>query len=236
MTIWQQSDGAQSVGVLECTADVTLNRYDCPQLISNLGASGTVTATLPQDAKAGDEVFVFVQAAQAFRIDPGAAGAIYINGAKQTDDKYIESAVIGDFVRLVADGNGDWDASGYQTIEVGYEYLAASVDKRFYTANRDWFIVAWRNTPTVPGSDGGAVTLMIENVASGTAIGSGLDIATGTVNLKGTADTVQAATMHGTQANRKLAQGSSLALDFTGTMTAATGGGGVSLSSWIVQV
>jgi len=49
-------------------------------------------------------------AAQQLQIDPGAAGAIYINGAKQADDAYIWADDEAESVKLVADGNGDWIA------------------------------------------------------------------------------------------------------------------------------
>jgi len=61
-----------------------------------------------------------VMVAQELRIDPGAAGAIYINGAKQTDDMYITANAINESVMLVADGNGDWVAlftTGTWTVE-----------------------------------------------------------------------------------------------------------------------
>ena len=51
---------------------------------------------------------------------PGAAGAVYINGAKQTDDKYISADDEAESVELVADGNGDWIArhvTGTWTVE-----------------------------------------------------------------------------------------------------------------------
>ena len=47
---------------------------------------------------------------EAFRLEPGAAGGIYIKGAKQADNKYVSVSDIGDFIHLVADGNGDWVA------------------------------------------------------------------------------------------------------------------------------
>ena len=47
-------------------------------------------------------------AAQALRIDPGAAGAFYFSGAKQTDDKYLWADDEGESAIFVADGNGDW--------------------------------------------------------------------------------------------------------------------------------
>lgn len=90
------------------TASATLTKEESGKVCTNLGASGAVTLTLPQDAPAGCEFPFVVMAAQELRVDPGAAGAVYINGAKQTDDKYISADDEGESIVLVADGNGDW--------------------------------------------------------------------------------------------------------------------------------
>ena len=92
------------------TADDTLAKAETGKVCTNLGAEAAVTLTLPQDAVVGDHFDFVVMTAQELRIDPGAAGAIYINGAKQTDNKYISADDEGESVRLIADGNGDWVA------------------------------------------------------------------------------------------------------------------------------
>jgi hypothetical protein len=92
------------------TASDTLTKEESGSVHTNLGAAGAITLTLPQDATAGCYFDFVVMTAQALRIDPGAAGAIYINGAKQTDDKYIWADDEAESVMLVADGNGDWIA------------------------------------------------------------------------------------------------------------------------------
>jgi hypothetical protein len=90
------------------TADDTLTEAESNKVCSNLGATGTVVLTLPQSVTAGVKFYFVVMAAYALRIDPGAAGAIYINGAKQTDDKYVWADAINESVMMVSDGNGDW--------------------------------------------------------------------------------------------------------------------------------
>jgi len=108
-------------GVYEAhTADDTLTHAESNSVHSNLGASGTVVLTLPQDATAGTKFYFVVGAAFELRVDPGAAGAIYVNGAKQTDNYYITANAINESVMLVADGNGDWLAlftTGTWTVE-----------------------------------------------------------------------------------------------------------------------
>lgn len=93
------------------TAAYTISPYETGHVVhTNLGAGDAVTLTLPQTVGAGFVCHFAVMAAQELRIDPGAAGAIYINGAKQTDDKYIWADDEAESVDLVADGNGDWVA------------------------------------------------------------------------------------------------------------------------------
>jgi len=91
------------------TTDDALTAAESGSVHTNLGAAGTVTFTLPQTGVSAGTAFTFAcMADQALRVDPGAAGAVYIKGVKQADDKYVQISDIGDFMTLVADGNGDW--------------------------------------------------------------------------------------------------------------------------------
>jgi len=54
------------------------------------------------------------------------------------------------------------------------EWTAASVDKRFFVADRAMAVQSVSATVTVAGTDGGAVTAIVREVPSGTAIGSGV--------------------------------------------------------------
>jgi hypothetical protein len=75
-------------------------------------------------------------------------------------------------------------------------------------------------TPRVVGGDAGAVTVMVKLCDSGEAPTSGDNMLSGTLDLKGTADTPQSGTLSATVA---IANGKIVALDFTGTLTAAVG-------------
>lgn len=93
------------------TGNYTLSAFETGHVLhTNLGAGGNITLTLPQTVSAGFVAHFAVMAVHQLHIDPGAAGAIYINGAKQTDDKYIWADDEAESVTLVADGNGDWVA------------------------------------------------------------------------------------------------------------------------------
>ncbi|MCA9252840.1 MAG: hypothetical protein KDA54_17055 [Phycisphaerales bacterium] len=92
------------------TANFGVSARQSGTTFTNAGAGGTITATLPQSAAKGTTFAFVCMADQALRIAPGAAGGIYIKGAKQADNKYVSITDIGDFVHLIADGNGDWVA------------------------------------------------------------------------------------------------------------------------------
>ena len=92
--------------VEEHTTDDILTVAESGSVHSNLGATGTVTLTLPVSAPEGT-VFTFaVQAAQELHIDPGTATIRDDSG--QTADKYKVADAIGECLSLVADSNGDW--------------------------------------------------------------------------------------------------------------------------------
>ena len=60
---------------------------------------------------------------------------------------------------------------------------------------------------------------MVKKVPSGTAKASGTDTLSAGINLKGTADTNAAGSLHATQGNYQLAAGDALGLVPTGTLT-----------------
>ena len=88
------------------TSDDTLTASESGSVHTNLGATATVTLTLPASAPAGSVFSFAVQAAQELRIDPGTA-AIRDNSG-QTAGKYKSANAIGECLSLVADSNGDW--------------------------------------------------------------------------------------------------------------------------------
>jgi len=88
------------------TSDDTLTASESGGVHTNLGATGTVTLTLPASAPAGT-IFTFaVQAAQQLRVDPGSAAIRDDSG--QTADKYKSADAIGACLKLAADVNGNW--------------------------------------------------------------------------------------------------------------------------------
>jgi hypothetical protein len=88
------------------TSDYTLTESQSGSVYSNLGATGTVTLTLPASASAGTTFSFAVQESQELRIDPGAATIRDDSG--QTADKYKSANTIGAALTVVADPNGDW--------------------------------------------------------------------------------------------------------------------------------
>jgi hypothetical protein len=113
----------------------------------------------------------------------------------------------------------DGGEGGFVAIDI--EYVATSIDKVSFVAPRAYIVKSITGRPTVIGSDGGAVTAVIKKAASGTAIASGVALHSGTYNLKGTANTPQDLAV--TEADAFIPAGTAIGIDFTGTLTAATG-------------
>jgi hypothetical protein len=77
---------------------------------TNLGAPASITASLPQNAPRGTSFHFVCMAGRSFRIAPGPGAGVYVKGARQPNDHYVQISDIGDFLHLVADGHGDWVA------------------------------------------------------------------------------------------------------------------------------
>lgn len=107
-TEFESTSGTHAFPIEHHVADDTLTKEETGSTHTNLGEDGAMTLTLPQDPVAGCLFWFVVMVAQELRIDPGAAGAIYLVAGKGTDNKYITANAIGESIMLVADGNGDW--------------------------------------------------------------------------------------------------------------------------------
>ena len=88
------------------TSDDTLTESESGSVHTNLGATGTITFTLPASATVGTKFTFAVQSAQQLRVDPGTATIRDNSG--QTPDKYKWADAVGESLTLVADANGDW--------------------------------------------------------------------------------------------------------------------------------
>ncbi len=98
--------GGQQKTIEAHTSDDTLTVAESGSVHSNLGATGTITLTLPASAPAGTFFSFAAQETQELRIDPGTA--IIRDDSGQTADKYKSAGTIGACLSLVADANGDW--------------------------------------------------------------------------------------------------------------------------------
>lgn len=113
-------DLAQHTTYRAFTADGSVTLGMAGGVYTNLGASGTVVVSLPTGVPAGTRYTFVVQAAQAFRIDPGASDAIIAGGTVNADGKYLWADDEGETVTLVADTSNNWIAvslTGTWTIE-----------------------------------------------------------------------------------------------------------------------
>ncbi len=95
--------------VIHATASITLKLEDCGAVVTNKGASGSVTITAPSAVvPVGWHFKMMVAAAQTFVFDPKPDTAkVVIKGALNTAGYYFSMADEGDFAELVWDGT-DW--------------------------------------------------------------------------------------------------------------------------------
>lgn len=115
------------------------------------------------------------------------------------------------------------DAGNGGFVAVSFPYNASSIDAVFFVATRQYVVQGITCRPTIAGTDAGAVTAVIKKAASATAITSGTALHSGTFNLKGTADTIQALTLSTTASDLVVPAGTAVGVDFTGVLTSATG-------------
>ncbi len=96
------------------TAGATLTTGFSGGVISNAGASGTVTMVLPA-ATVGLNYTFLVEAVQELRIDPNTTQTIALpsTGVQGGAGKYIVADAVGEYVRLVCLTAGTWSVLGY---------------------------------------------------------------------------------------------------------------------------
>lgn len=96
------------------TADDTLTTAESGSVHTSVGASGTITLTLPA-AVVGLEYFFRVGAAQQFRIDPNGTETIALpsTGVQGAAGKYLVADADGESVHLLCDKAGQWTCYGF---------------------------------------------------------------------------------------------------------------------------
>lgn len=93
----------------------------------------------------------------------------------------------------------------------------------FWTARVPTLVRSIKVRVDVAGTNASAVTGVIRKVPAGTALTGGVAIHSGTINLKGAANSVTELTLSATAADLMMADGDSLVFALTGTSTAAQG-------------
>lgn len=96
------------------TADDTLTAAESGSVHTTVGASATVTFTLPA-ATAGLEYFFRVGAVQELRIDPNASETIALpsTGAPSAGGAYITANAVGETVHILCVTAGHWSVVGF---------------------------------------------------------------------------------------------------------------------------
>lgn len=95
-------------------AGLTLTVNDSGCIVTNVGASGAATVTLPTDPPTGTFFRFFVSAAQELRILPGAGNKIVGLGAlAPADAEYVTANANGEHLNILANSSGDWQCVGF---------------------------------------------------------------------------------------------------------------------------
>lgn len=116
----------------------------------------------------------------------------------------------------------DFDAGEF--IGMSAEWTPSSADMTLGILTRSMRVKAIRARVTTVGTDAGAVTAVIRKVNNSQAITAGTALHSGTINLKGTIDLNQDLVLaSATDGTLDLVDGHTLAIDFTGVLTAAVG-------------
>jgi hypothetical protein len=123
---------------------------------------------------------------------------------------------------VLTDSSGNTTGSIKTPYVVTLPYAAASVDMSVFVAPYACRVSAITARVTAAGTDGSAVTCLVKKAPSGTAIASGTTLSS-SIDLKGTANTNQTITLTTTLTDLDIAAGTAVGLDFTGTLTSATG-------------
>lgn len=98
--------------------------------------------------------------------------------------------------------------------------IADCVDSHLIIANYSYVVDSITAKFTTASSSG---TVDIKVCDNGEAISAGTSVLASAISIAGSADTNASGTLSTTQANRKIAKGQSLAIDFGGTLTSIAG-------------
>lgn len=96
------------------TTAVTADQANSDVVLTNTGAGGAITFTLPA-ATPGMRVTAFLKAAQELRLDPNGTETIALpsTGAQGAAGKYLVADAVGEYVQLLCVVAGTWSSIGY---------------------------------------------------------------------------------------------------------------------------
>jgi hypothetical protein len=107
-------NGRGLVTVADKTANYTVTTADNGAILTNAGAAGAITFSLPA-ATVGMAYRFAVGAAQELRIDPNGTETIALpsTGAQSAAGKYIVADAVGEGVEIYCAVAGDWNVASY---------------------------------------------------------------------------------------------------------------------------
>lgn len=119
-------------------------------------------------------------------------------------------------------------AAGAGVLAVTHELLAASVDTWAFVADRSYRVIGVREAHSVVGGSGATVRprkiTAATTAAPGASVAAGItELTTAAIGLETSVNVAQTATLTATDADRLLAVGDKIGLDFAGTLTGLVG-------------
>lgn len=139
------------------------------------------------------------------------------SGTASAGDMYVDSTT---YQLKIYDGDSFVSSGGDLVVTVKNLLNADCIDQNVFVADRAYQLVGVREVHGTASSDGGAVTLDVVKLTGTTAPASGTTMLSGTINMKGTANTVVSGGLTATAANLLLAVGDRIGFNYTGTVTA----------------
>lgn len=110
----QDGTPAKEAAIITTTDDTTLTAADSGNTYSTVGATGTVTFSLPA-ATEGLTYSFHVGAVQELRVDPDGTetAGLPSSGVQQAAGKYLTANAVGETLKIVCCDDGTWSPFGY---------------------------------------------------------------------------------------------------------------------------
>ncbi len=211
--------GTAGAGVVDLSA--MTGGFKTPTGAITIGGAVTFAADKGIATTAGTGAFDFSNGTGLFKTSTGAVtigpGAIGLTGDVTVATS--KTLAVTDADKLIVGG-----VVVPQKMVINFPIDASTVSGNVFIANDAWVITSIEEVHSVAGDDGGSPTIAVVKCTDTQAPSAGTNMSTGTINPKGTAETVQTLTLSATAGDYTLADGNRIGLLVTGNLTSLAGG------------